>query len=75
MVPTPLFLGSFGLLGLLALLVLVVVGIVIIILIAKVLFFILPAAIIALVVWWITGETAYAGIAFIAVAVLSLLKH
>jgi hypothetical protein len=75
MVPPSLFLGSFGVLGVLVLLALVIVGILIIIVIAKVLFFILPAAIIALAVWWLTEEAVYAGIAFIAVAVLSLLKH
>lgn len=75
MVPPSLFLGSFGVLGVLALLALVIVGILNIIVIAKVLFFVLPAAIIALAVWWLTGEAVYAGIAVIAVAVLSLLKH
>ena len=75
MVPTSLFLGSFGVVGLLVLLALVIIGILLIIVIAKVLFFVLPAAIVALGVWWLTGEAVYAGIAFIAVAVLSLLKH
>jgi hypothetical protein len=75
MVSTSLFLGSFGVLGLLVLLGLVIIGIILIIVIAKVLFFVLPAAIAALAVWWITGETTYAGIAFIGMAVLSLLKH
>jgi hypothetical protein len=75
MVSTSLFLGSFGVLGLLALLGLVIIGIILIIVIAKVLFFVLPAAIVALAVWWLTGETVYAGIVFIAIAVLSLLKR
>jgi hypothetical protein len=75
MVSTALFLGSFGVLGLLVLLGLVIIGIIVIIVIAKVIFFVLPAAIVALAVWWITGEMVYAGIAFIAIAVFALLKH
>ena len=58
------------------LLILLVVGIVIIIIIAKVLLFILPAAIIAAVVWLLTGYNLFwAGIAFLAVAFLSILKR
>ena len=69
-------LPSLGTLGDLALLLLlVIIGIVIIILIAKILLFILPAAIIALVVWFLTGNLLWAGIAFLVVAFLSLLKR
>ena len=68
-------LGSFGLPGLVVLLLLLILGIIIIIVIAKILLFVLPAAIIALIVWLITGEIVYAGIAFVAVAVLSILKR
>ena len=66
---------SFGLLGGLVLLALLVIGVIIIIAIVKAFFFILPAAVIALVVWLISGSEVLAGIAFIAIAVLSTLKH
>jgi len=67
-----LSLDPFGWLVLLALL---VIGLIIIIAIVKIILFILPAAIIALVVWLITQSEVYAGIAFIAIAVLSILKR
>jgi hypothetical protein len=57
------------------LLLLLIVGIAIIILIVKILLFILPAAIIALVVWLLTGSLFWAGAAFLIVAFLSLLKR
>jgi hypothetical protein len=66
---------SFGLLGWLVLLALLVIGVIIIIAIVKVFFFVLPAAVIALVVWLISGSEVLAGIAFIAIAVLSILKR
>lgn len=76
MFPASLFLGSLGPLGLLALVVLLVVGLIIIIVIVKILFFILPAAVVALIVWLISGgNEVLAGIAFIAIAVLSILKR
>jgi len=58
---------------LLVLLLLVIIGIVIIIVIAKIILFILPAGIIALVVWFLTGSIWLAGIAFLIVAFISLL--
>jgi hypothetical protein len=57
------------------LLLLIIIGIVIIILIVKILLFILPAAIIALVVWLLTGSLFWAGIVFLVIAFLSLLKR
>ena len=76
MFPVQLFLGPFGLVGLIALLVLLILGIIIIVVIVKMLFFILPAAIVALIVWAISGGSeVLAGIAFIAIAVLSILKR
>jgi len=65
-------LGPFGWLVLLALL---AIGIIIIVAIVKTLLFILPAAIIAFVVWYVSGSEVLAGIAFIAIAILSLLKR
>jgi len=57
------------------LLLLLVIGIIIIIVIVKILLFILPAAIIAVVVWLLTGSLFWAGVAFVVVALISLLKH
>jgi hypothetical protein len=62
--------GSFSDLALLILL--VIIGIVIIIVIAKILMFILPAGIIALVVWFLTNSIWLAGVAFLVVAFISL---
>jgi hypothetical protein len=60
---------------LLFLFLLVIVGLVIIVLIAKVLLFILPGAIIGIVVWFFTGSLLWAGIAFIVVSVISLARR
>lgn len=69
-------LPSLGFLGDLAvLLLLVVIGIVIIVVLAKVVLFVLPAGIIALVVWFFTGSLFWAGIAFLVVAFISLLRR
>lgn len=57
------------------LLLLLVIGLIIIILLAKVFLFILPAGIIALVVWFLTGSVFWAGVAFLVVALISLLKR
>jgi hypothetical protein len=54
---------------------LLIIGIVIIILIAKVFLFVLPAGIIALVVWFLTGSLFWAGVAFLVVAFISLLRR
>jgi len=66
---------NLGLFGWLVLLALLVIGVIIIIAIVKVFFFVLPAAVIALVVWLISGSEVLAGIAFIAIAVLSISKR
>jgi len=59
-----------------ALLILLVLGLIIIVVIAKVLLFFLPAAIIAAVVWFLTGFSLFwAGVAFLVVAFLSILKR
>jgi hypothetical protein len=52
--------------------ILVIIGIVIILVLAAVIHFILPI-IAAIVVWLFTGSLLYAGIAFLAVAILQLL--
>jgi hypothetical protein len=69
-------LGSLGLIGLLALIAFFIIGIFVIIFVAKVIFFVLPAAIIALIVWLLTGgNELLAGIAFLVVAVLSVTRR
>jgi len=60
---------------LIVLLILLIIGIVIIIIIAKVLFFFLPAAIIALVVWLLSGSLFWAGVAFLVIAFISVAKR
>ena len=58
-----------------ALLVLLVIGLIIIIVVAKVLLFFLPAAIIAVAVWFLTDYSFFwAGVAFLVVAFLSVLR-
>jgi len=52
--------------------VLVIIGIVIIMVLAAVIHFILPI-IAAVLIWLFTGSLLYAGIAFLAVAILQLL--
>jgi len=54
--------------------VVVVVGVIIIMIVGALLFF-LPAVVIAGVVWYITGNTLYAAVAFLIVAVLSLIRR
>ena len=70
----PLGLGLFVEAALL--LILLVIGIIIIIVVAKVFLFFLPAVIIAGVVWFLTGFSLFwAGVAFLIVAFLSLLRR
>jgi hypothetical protein len=54
--------------------VLVLIGVIIIMVVGALLFF-LPAAVVSGVVWFLTGNELYAGLAFLAVAVLSLTRR
>ncbi len=57
------------------LILLLFIGVAIIIIIAHVILFILPAGIIALVVWFLTdGSLFWAGVAFLIVAFISLVR-
>ena len=58
---------------LMALVVLVIIGIIIILLI-RLLLMLIPAVLLALVVWFFTGSLFWAGITFIVIAALSILK-
>ncbi|HDD34260.1 MAG TPA: hypothetical protein ENG30_03810 [Thermofilaceae archaeon] len=65
-------LGTF--LGIIVLAALVILGIVIIIFLVKMLILLLPAGLIAFAVWMLTGDLSLAIIAFIVVAIISLVK-
>ena len=56
-----------------ALVVLVIIGIIIILLI-RFLLMLIPAVLLALVVWFFTGSLFWAGITFLIIAALSILK-
>ena len=66
--------GEIGVETLVAAGVLVLIGVIIIMMVGALLFFI-PAAVIAGVVWFLTGNELYVGVAFLAVAVLSLTRR
>ena len=66
--------GEIGVETLVAAGVLVLIGVIIIMMVGSLLFF-LPAAVIAGVVWFLTGNELYVGVAFLAVAVLSLTRR
>jgi hypothetical protein len=52
---------------------LLVVGVIVIMVIGA-LIFLLPAAILAFVVWFLTGSMFWAGVVFLVIAIISLLK-
>jgi len=54
---------------------LLIIGIVIIVVLAKIFLFVLPAAIVAIIVWFLTGSVFWAGIAFLVVALISLVAR
>jgi hypothetical protein len=60
--------------GILAVGVLILIGIIIIMFVGALLFFV-PAVIVAGIVFFLTGNELYAAIAFLAIAVLSLIKR
>lgn len=61
---------GFDLMGLIGL---IIIGLVIIFVI-RLLFMLIPAALVAVVVWFVTGSLWWAGIAFLIIAALSVLK-
>jgi hypothetical protein len=61
---------GFDLMGLIGL---IIIGLVIIFVI-RLLFMLIPAALVAFVVWFLTGSLWWAGIAFLIIAALSVLK-
>ena len=65
------FLPAIGSGELVIFLVLLIIGIIIILLLKAVIHFILPI-VAAVIVWFVTGSLLYAGIAFVAVAILQM---
>jgi len=63
-----------GLELIIALFILVIIGAIIIMIVGALIFF-LPAVIVAGAVWWLTGSEFWAGMAFLMIAVISLLKR
>jgi hypothetical protein len=61
-----------GSVDILAGIVLVIIGILVIGLIVAVAIVLLPAIIVAIIIWFLTGSFFYAGIAFLIVALISL---
>ncbi|NLI74358.1 MAG: hypothetical protein GX369_06280 [Euryarchaeota archaeon] len=57
----------------LALILMLIIGIVLIIILVKVILFLIIPGIMALVVWYITGDTVLTGITFLIVAVLTII--
>lgn len=72
--PVPGFGLPFALEGLVALL-LVAIGLLLIVFVVKLLIALLPAALVALVVWLLTKDKLLTAVAFLAVAVVSLFKR
>jgi hypothetical protein len=71
----PLFVGERVLTGLADIfggIILLVIGILIIVLLVAAAIVLLPAIIVAILVWFLTGSFFYAGIAFLVVALISL---
>lgn len=56
------------------LILLVIIGVIVVLLIGAFIF-LLPAIVIAAVVWFITGNQLLTGVAFLAVALISLVKR
>lgn len=61
-------------LSIFALIILIIIGIAII-LIIKAFLFLIPAAIVAFAVWYITGDNYLTGIAFLVIAAISLIRR
>ncbi len=60
-------------LSLVGVVVFLIIGVAIILFIAKIIWFLLPAALVGLVVFFLTFNLYWTGVAFIAVAILSLI--
>ena len=55
--------------------VLIIIGILVLVFVIKLIFMFLPAIIVAAIVWWLTGYSLFwAGVAFLIIAVLSIIR-
>ncbi len=66
--------GSYSILELLVFAALVIIGIMILIFLIKLVLWLIPAAIVAVIVWFFTSSLWWAGIAFLIIAALSLIR-
>lgn len=64
-----------GIAGIIVAGILLVIGILIIILLVGLAIILLPAIIVAVIVWFLTGSFVYAGIAFLVVALISMIAR
>ncbi len=67
--------GSYSILELLVFVALVIIGIMILIFLIKLVLWLIPAAIVAFIVWFLTSSLWWAGIAFLVIAALSLIRR
>jgi hypothetical protein len=72
--PPSLDIGSYSLVELLIFAALVIVGIMVLIFLIKLVFWLIPAAIVAFIVWFLTSSLWLAGIAFLIIAALSIIR-
>jgi len=61
-------------LGLIVIAALIIIGLLIIVLLIKAFILLLPASLVAAAVWLLTGDLGLAAIAFVVVALISLIK-
>ena len=66
-------LGSISMTDIIALFVLVIIGIIIILLI-RLFLMLIPAVLLAILVWFFTGSLFWAGVTFLLIAALSILR-
>jgi len=64
-----------GIVAIIGAFILVIIGVLVIILIAGAIIFLLPAVIVGIIVWFLTGNFFYGGIAFLIIALISLVRR
>jgi hypothetical protein len=65
---------NFSIMELIVFAALIIIGILILVFLIKLVFMFIPAAIIAFIVWFLTGSLYYAGIAFLIIAVIAIIR-
>ncbi len=66
--------GSYNIFEIILFVVFIIIGLAIVIFLIKLFLIFLPAAIIAFVVWFLTGSLLWAGISFLIVSLLSIFR-